>query len=65
MKTIIFKGKDEFDLNQQKWKWQSENPKSRVTKTYPIERLIPEFKKPTGKKLLASDSVSRRVDYED
>jgi hypothetical protein len=68
MKTKTFTGKDERDLNKQKWEWHSTYPNAVVKKIYPIETLSPDLTRPAGRFAKigpAQALVSMRIDYEE
>ena len=66
MKSIVFTGKDKFDVEKQIWDWRSAHPKVIIEKIYPEEMLPVEYKKPAlGSKILAADTVSKKIDYEE
>jgi hypothetical protein len=59
-------GKDTHDLDAKLWDWRSAHPTIVVTKVHPDEALPLEMQsRRPGKKLLASDQVSRLIEYED
>jgi hypothetical protein len=62
--TIRFKGKDQYDLDQQVWNWRSANPQLKVTKIHPTEQLPLQAYNPYPvRKIAARDTVSVLVEY--
>jgi hypothetical protein len=63
IKTEIFTGMDESDLNRKVWNWQTQNLVT-IVKSHPDEHL-PINVKPARpySKIQFSDQWSRRVDY--
>jgi len=68
MKSKMFEGKDEYDLNSQIYVWQLANRKIIIKQKHPIERLAIKASQPAdiyAKKEPAPNLVSVRVDYEE
>jgi hypothetical protein len=66
MKTLTITGKDEFDVEQKLWNWRSANPRAVVTTKHAVERLELRMQYPKKyEKILAPDTVSMRIDYDD
>jgi hypothetical protein len=68
MKSVMFKGKDKFDLDRQEWDWKQVNPMFAVKKIHTDENLPIDLTKPTApfaKKNPAPDWLTRLIEYED
>jgi hypothetical protein len=66
MKTLTITGKDEFDVEQKLCNWRSVNPRAVVTTKHAVERLELRMQYPKKyEKILAPDTVSIRIDYDD
>jgi hypothetical protein len=67
MKTKVFTGKDEHDLEVQIWGWRSSNPGFSIKKRFPVERLDLNMTptKTNYAPLTARDTLSAKIDYED
>jgi hypothetical protein len=67
MKTKVFTGKDEHDLEVQIWGWRSSNPGFSLKKRYPVERLDLDITpvKNNYAPLTARDMVSAKIEYEE
>lgn len=66
-KTKTITGKNEADLNEKQWEWQTTaSPPVVITKQWPDE-ILPLDLQPSGShtKIEARDQVSRRIDYDD
>jgi hypothetical protein len=63
MKTKMFIGKDEHDLETQIWAWTSFNPGIAIKKWRPIEKL--DLAGDTHPSLANPDAVSVKIDYEE
>jgi hypothetical protein len=59
-------GVDDTDIEQKIWAWRNENPKFKITKRHPIERLSVEMSamRP-GEKMEVKNRVSVLVEYDE
>jgi len=65
MTTVQLEGKDPHDLDAQLWQWRSAHPNAVITKVYPDEPLPLEMQSRSfGEKLLLTNTVMRRFEYE-
>lgn len=67
MKTIVFTGMDEKDLNQQQFAWLTSGTTKIIVKQWPDE-LLPitaESRTPMTKLAQLKHQKSRRVDYQE
>jgi hypothetical protein len=65
MKSRVFTGSDTFELDYQVLRWREGNPKIKVLKQHPDQRLPLEFKPlRRSEVLVCDDAMWRRIDYD-
>jgi hypothetical protein len=65
IKTITLTGKDEADLNEKQWDWQTGSRHNVVILEQHPDEILPSAMsaRPGFAKIKAVDRVSRRIDY--